>query len=405
METITQTKKTVLLGITGGIAAYKAAELVRVLQKRGLDVMCVMTRHATEFIGAVTLRALTGYPVALDDFENPSAPMRHLNLAQSCDVFAVVPATANVVAKLAWGVADDLLTTTAVATKAPLVVAPAMNTAMWQSEQNQKALRILKERGVAIVEPASGYLACGETGEGKLATLDVIADAIEGQLAVSEELTGKTALITSGPTREKIDDVRYLSNESSGAMGFALARQAKRRGARVIVVSGPTALYPPRGVEVYPVTTAEEMLEVGRRFLPETDILIGAAAVADYRLAQPLEGKHKKDGSPLVLNLVENPDVIAMLSKELKAARPAAVSVGFAAEYENLIENARAKLIKKHLDFVVANDISRKDIGFNTENNEVSIISTHKQVDLPKSSKEDIASGIIETICSEGKDA
>ena len=394
-------KKTVLLGITGGIAAYKSAELVRSLQKRGHDVMCVMTRHACEFIGPTTLRGLTGHPVALDDFENPSAPMHHLSLAQSCDVFAIVPATANVMAKIAWGVADDLLTTTAVATKAPVVIAPAMNTAMWQSKQNQDALLKLKERGVSIIEPAEGYLACGDVGEGKLADLDAIVQGIEAQLSFAQDLSDTTVLVTAGPTRERIDAVRYLSNDSSGKMGYALARQAQRRGARVILVSGPTQQYPPRDVEVIRVESAQEMLTAGREVLPEVDIIIGAAAVSDYRPREVYQGKAKRDGSEKTLSLVENPDIIATLASELKQANSQGFVVAFAAEVEDVRENALKKLDKKSVDLIVANDVSREDIGFNASSNEVILISKNEMRELQKSSKEQIAFDIIEYIVRE----
>jgi len=394
-------KKTVLLGITGGIAAYKSAELVRSLQKRGHNVMCVMTRHACEFIGPTTLRGLTGHPVALDDFENPSAPMHHLSLAQSCDVFAIVPATANVMAKIAWGVADDLLTTTAVATKAPVVIAPAMNTAMWQSKQNQDALLKLKERGVSIIEPAEGYLACGDVGEGKLADLDAIVQGIEAQLSFAQDLSDTTVLVTAGPTRERIDAVRYLSNDSSGKMGYALAQQAQRRGARVILVSGPTQQYPPRDVEVIRVESAQEMLTAGREVLPEVDIIIGAAAVSDYRPREVYQGKTKRDGSEKTLSLVENPDVIATLASELKQANSQGFVVAFAAEVEHICENALVKLDKKSADLIVANDVSREDIGFNASSNEVILISKNEMRELQKSSKEQIAFDIIEYIVRE----
>ncbi len=394
-------KKTVLLGITGGIAAYKSAELVRSLQKRGHNVMCVMTRHACEFIGPTTLRGLTGHPVALDDFENPSAPMHHLSLAQSCDVFAIVPATANVMAKIAWGVADDLLTTTAVATKAPVVIAPAMNTAMWQSKQNQDALLKLKERGVSIIEPAEGYLACGDVGEGKLADLDAIVQGIEAQLSFAQDLSDTTVLVTAGPTRERIDAVRYLSNDSSGKMGYALAQQAQRRGARVILVSGPTQQYPPRDVEVIRVESAQEMLTAGREVLPEVDIIIGAAAVSDYRPREVYQGKTKRDGSEKTLSLVENPDVIATLASELKQANSQGFVVAFAAEVEHICENALVKLDNKSADLIVANDVSREDIGFNASSNEVILISKNEMRELQKSSKEQIAFDIIEYIVRE----
>ena len=394
-------KKTVLLGITGGIAAYKSAELVRSLQKRGHNVMCVMTRHACEFIGPTTLRGLTGHPVALDDFENPSAPMHHLSLAQSCDVFAIVPTTANVMAKIAWGVADDLLTTTAVATKAPVVIAPAMNTAMWQSKQNQDALLKLKERGVSIIRPAEGYLACGDVGEGKLADLDAIVQGIEAQLSFAQDLSDTTVLVTAGPTRERIDAVRYLSNDSSGKMGYALAQQAQRRGARVILVSGPTQQYPPRDVEVIRVESAQEMLTAGREVLPEVDIIIGAAAVSDYRPREVYQGKAKRDGSEKTLSLVENPDIIATLASELKQANSQGFVVAFAAEVEDVRENALKKLDKKSVDLIVANDVSREDIGFNASSNEVTLISKNEMHELQKSSKEQIAFDIIEYIVRE----
>lgn len=396
--------KTVLLGITGGIAVYKSAELVRIMQKRGHDVMCVMTKHACEFIGPTTLRGLTHHPVALDDFENPSAPMKHLSLAQVCDVFAIIPATANVINKIAWGVADDLLTTTALATKAPLLIAPAMNTAMWQADQTQQSLSLLKERGVAVVEPASGYLACGDTGEGKLADIELIADAIEAQIAQSQDLAGKTVVVTAGPTRERIDLARYLSNDSSGRMGYALAHQAALRGARVILISGPTSLPKPRGVELIHVESARDMLDIGMRFAPEADVIIGAAAVADYAVKNVSHEKIKRDGSERILELVENPDVIKSLSSVARNNGKKSYCVAFAAESSNVIQNARKKLADKGVDMVVANDISRSDIGFNSVDNAATLITINSEIDLQKDTKERIAFAIITHVISHLED-
>ena len=400
MNNETHKNSTVLLGITGGIAAYKSAELVRILQKRGFDVTCVMTKHACEFIGPTTLRGLTRHPVALDDFENPSAPMKHLSLAQSCDVFAVVPATANVINKIAWGVADDLLTTTALATKAPLVIAPAMNTSMWQAKQTQDSLSILRDRGVVVVDPAAGYLACGDTGEGKLADIEVIADAIEEQIARSQDLKGKTVMVTAGPTRERIDVARFLSNDSSGRMGYALAHQAVLRGARVILISGPTSLPAPRGVEIIRVESAQEMLEAALGYAGEADVVIGAAAVADYAVQNVSTEKLKRDGSARTLELVENPDVIKTLAQALRKNGKKTYSVAFAAESSHLIENARKKLRAKDVDLVVANDISRTDIGFNSHQNAVTLVSQNYEIDLQKDTKESIAFAIITHVVS-----
>lgn len=395
MQTNTHTKQpTMLLGITGGIAAYKAAEFVRLMQKRGYRVKCVMTRHACEFIGPTTLRGLTHEPVALDEFENPSAPMRHLSLAQECDVFAILPATANCLAKIAHGVADDLLTTTALATDAPLVVAPAMNTAMWQAAQTQEACMKLKMRGATIVEPAEGYLACGDTGQGKLADLEVIARAVEDAFSMLRDLKGQTVLITAGPTRERIDEVRFLSNDSSGKMGYALARQAHIRGAQVILISGPVSLPTPRGVEIVRVESAQEMLEASMRFVGLADIVIGAAAVADYAPAERFSGKIKRNGEAISLNLRENPDIIATLAHALRE-KGSGYCVAFAAEAESVVENARKKLIKKGVDLVVANNICEPGIGFNGDNNEVTLITKNIEYSLQKDHKERIASAII----------
>lgn len=403
-NTETHKKCTVLLGITGGIAAYKSAELVRILQKRGHDVMCVMTSHACEFIGPTTLRGLTRHPVALDDFENPSAPMNHLSLAQVCDVFAIVPATANVVNKIAWGVSDDLLTTTALATKAPLVIAPAMNTSMWQAEQTQRSLTLLKEQGATVVEPASGYLACGDTGEGKLADIMVIADAIEAQVSSAHDLMGKTVVVTAGPTRERIDIARYLSNDSSGRMGYALAHQAALRGAHVILISGPTSLPKPRGVELVRVESAQEMLEVCLRYSDEADVIIGAAAVADYAVKDVSTKKMKRDGTERTLELIENPDVIKTLVETVRGNGKETYFVAFAAESSNVLQNAREKLTSKGVDMVVANDISKAGIGFNSTDNAVTLITKKGETDLQKDSKARVAFAIITHVISDLED-
>jgi phosphopantothenoylcysteine decarboxylase/phosphopantothenate--cysteine ligase len=362
-------ERTVLLGVTGCVAAYKACELVRLLQKAGARVKVVMTPMGAEFVTPATFKALTREEVALAPLDDPSAPIHHISLAQEADVFLIAPATANTINKLANGVADNLLTTTALATEAPLLVAPAMNVHMWRDEATQHSLNQLRERGVLVIEPAAGYLACGEIGEGRLAPVAEIAQQVLAELERSCDMEGKRVLVTAGATREHVDPVRYLSNASSGMTGYAIAEEAARRGAEVVLVSGPTTLPDPFGCTVLRVTSALEMLEATKatfdaRFF---DAAVFTAAVADYRPSERRERKLKKgeQGSEFSLRLVSNPDILATIA----ARKGETFIVGFAAETHEIIAAARHKLEKKGADLVVANDVSDSSLGFASTHN------------------------------------
>jgi|SRR5450432_635380 len=394
----------IALGVSGGIAAYKAAEIVRLLQDRGVRVQVIMTRAAQEFVRPLTFAALSGEKVITDLFgagaETPGASLpnldsavEHIAVAQSIDALVVVPATADVLAKFAGGLAADFLTTTFLATKAPVVVAPAMNVNMWEHPATQANLAVLRGRGVRIVEPGSGYLACGMTGPGRLAANEAIVDAVMEALGAAQDLAGRTVLITAGPTREKIDPVRYLTNRSSGRMGYALAEMALRRGARVLLVSGPVAIAPPAGVEVTRVETAAEMREAALRLLPESHLVIMTAAVGDYRAKDPSDQKIKRKG-PMTLELEPNVDILA----ELAGRKSGQVIVGFAAETENVLENARKKLASKAVDAIVVNDVSRDGIGFDSERNAVTILTHADVIEVPEMSKLDVAQRVLDAV-------
>ncbi|MBQ1448524.1 MAG: bifunctional phosphopantothenoylcysteine decarboxylase/phosphopantothenate--cysteine ligase CoaBC [Coriobacteriales bacterium] len=385
-------QRTVLIGVTGCIAAYKSCEVVRGLQKAGLRVKVVMTQNATRFVGPVTFKTLTREPVAISLFDEPGAPVHHVSLAKEADLFLIAPATANVMAKVAHGIADDLLTTTVLATTAPILIAPAMNTAMWQAAATQDNLSILRRRGFGIIEPDSGYLACGDTGAGKLAPVETIVAHVLDALDARRDLCGKKVLITAGPTHEAIDPVRFIGNRSSGLTGYELARVAHRRGADVVLVSGPTALASPVGVAVHRVTSAGEMLQVAKEEFASADIAIFSAAVSDFRPKQVAADKIKKDGSGvLTLDLVENPDIIACLASD-KGSR---FVVGFAAETEDVLGHAREKLVRKHADLIVANDVSGA-LGFGTAENRVWLVDAAGAEDLGVLSKTEIAERILD---------
>ncbi len=399
----------VALGVSGGIAAYKAAEIVRLLQDHGIRVQVIMTRAAQEFVRPLTFAALSGEKVITGLFDSTTEPnidsaVEHIAVAQSIGALLVAPATADVIAKFANGLADDFLSTLFLATTAPVIVAPAMNVNMWQNVAVQQNIARLRERGVRIVEPDAGYLACGMTGPGRLAENESIVAATLAALGVRSDLGGETVLVTAGPTREPIDPVRYLGNRSSGRMGYAVAEAALRRGARVILVSGPTALTPPTGTEVMPVETAEQMQVAVMQHLRAATIVIKAAAVADYRPKQQLDQKIKRTG-PLTLELEPTNDILAGVTGELEQqgkriaiARASAspVIVGFAAETENVLENARQKLKKKMLDAIVVNDVSRPGIGFDSESNAVTIITQDDVIEVPESSKFDVAQRVLD---------
>jgi phosphopantothenoylcysteine decarboxylase / phosphopantothenate---cysteine ligase len=390
----------VALGVTGGIAAYKAAEIVRLLQDRGLRVQVIMTGSAQEFVRPLTFAALSGEKVITGMFApgeehaaNIDSAIEHIAVAQSIDALLVAPATADVLAHFAQGIASDFLTTLYLATTAPVVVAPAMNVNMWNHPATQANLEILRQRGVKIVEPGAGYLACGMTGSGRLAENEVIVAAVLEALGASQDLAGETILITAGPTREKIDPVRYLTNRSSGRMGYAIAEAALRRGAHVLLVSGPTALTPQGAAEVTRVESAEQMRDAVLGLLPQATIVIKTAAVSDYRAKSASAQKIKRKG-PVTLELEPTVDIL----KEISTRKQSQIIVGFAAETENVLENARQKLAAKHLDAVVVNDVSREGIGFDSDRNEVTIITHDDVIEVPETTKWEVAQRVLDQI-------
>ena len=390
----------VALGVAGGIAAYKAAEIVRLLQERGIRVQVVMTEAAQEFIKPLTFAALSGEKVITGMFagsgtEQPNidSAIEHIAVAQSIDALLVAPATADVLAKFAQGIANDFLSTLYLATTAPVVLAPAMNVNMWNHPAMRSNLDILRKRGVRIVEPGEGYLACGMTGPGRLAENEAIVAAAMEALGASQELTGETVLITAGPTREKIDPVRYLTNRSSGRMGYALAEAALRRGARVLLVSGPAALTPPDAAEITRVESAEQMREAVLKLLPQATIVIKTAAVSDYRPKHTASQKIKGKGA-LTLELEPTTDILAEIARK----KDSQIIIGFAAETENALENARQKLSSKSLDAIVANDVSREGVGFDSDRNAVTIITHDDVIEIPESTKWEVAQRVLDEI-------
>ena len=369
---MTAERKTVVVGVTGGIAAYKTCELVRALVKRDCRVKVVMTEAATRFVSPLTFRTLSAEPVTVSLWaDEPDAKVHHISLAEEADVMVIAPCTANVIAKIAHGRADDMLTTTALATEAPLVVAPAMNVHMWRKEVTQRNVAALRARGVMMVEPARGELACGDVGEGRLASVESILAAVEAELARSRDLAGKHILVTAGGTHEPIDPVRYIGNHSSGKTGFAIAEEAARRGARVFLVTGPTQLPDPFGCEVVRVQTALQMRAAVLARADAADAIVMSAAVADFRPATASPDKIKKTDAPEAIALERNPDILA----ELGARDGRAMLVGFAAETEDVEANAAAKLEAKGCDLIVANDVSDPSLGFGTDDNRVLFVT------------------------------
>ena len=390
----------IALGITGGIAAYKAAEIVRLVQDHGIQVQVVMTRAAQEFVRPLTFAALSGEKVITGMFAageehepNLDSAIEHIAVAQSIDALLVVPATADVLAHFAQGIATDFLTTLYLATTAPVVVAPAMNVNMWNHPATQANLEILRKRGVRIVEPGSGYLACGMTGPGRLAENDAIVSALLEVLGSAQDLAGETVLITAGPTREKIDPVRYLTNRSSGRMGYALAEAGLRRGARVLLVSGPTALTPPASAELTRVESTEQMRDTVLNLLPQATIVIKTAAVCDYHPKSTAGQKMKRKG-PMTLELEPTPDIL----KDISQKKGTQLLVGFAAETENVLENARQKLVSKNLDAIVVNDVSREGVGFDADRNAVTIINRDDVVEVPETTKWEVAHRVLDQV-------
>ena len=390
----------IAVGVTGGIAAYKAAEIVRLLQDRGIQVQVIMTRAAQEFVAPLTFAALSGEKVITSMFAsgeeqrpNIESAIEHIAVAQSIDALLVAPATADVLAHFAQGIASDFLTTLYLATTAPVVVAPAMNVNMWNHPATQANLDILRKRGVKVVDPGSGYLACGMTGSGRLAENEAVVTAVLEALGSAQDLKGETLLITAGPTREKIDPVRYLTNRSSGRMGYALAEAALRRGARVLLISGPTSITPPGAAEVTRVESTDQMRDAVLNLLPQASIVIKTAAVCDYRPKAASGQKIKRKG-PMSLELEATPDIL----KDIAQKKGAQILIGFAAETENVLENARQKLLAKNLDGIVVNDVSREGVGFDSERNAVTIITREEVIEVPETTKWEVAQRVLDQI-------
>jgi len=394
----------IALGVTGGVAAYKAAELVRRLQQEKLDVQVVMTRAAQEFITPLTFAALTGQKVITDMFSaggtaapaNVESAIEHIAVAQRIDLLLVAPSTADILGKFANGIAEDFLSTLYLATKAPVVVAPAMNVHMWEHAATQRNLAILRERGVHVVEPDEGYLACGMVGSGRLAATESIAKKVCDVLGLRHDLAGQTILVTAGPTCEDIDPIRFLTNRSSGKMGYALAEAANRRGAHVVLVSGPTDLNIPDGVDWVPVRATEEMHQSVRERAANANVVIMAAAISDYRPATQHDQKLKRSEGRITLDLESTPDILAELGREKQHGR---ILVGFAAETNALADNARGKLARKGADMMVANDVTREGAGFDTDTNIVTIYSRDgREIPLPKMTKLEVANQILDRV-------
>ena len=387
-------QKCVVLGVTGGIAAYKACEILRLLQKRGIDVFVVMTKNACNFVAPLTFETLSGHPVAVDTFERPATwEVEHIALAKRADLFLIAPATANIIGKMANGIADDMLSTTVMATRAPVMIAPAMNTGMWDNPATQENVKKLIARGVHVVTPATGHLACGDSGAGKLEDVNVIAERAIAVLEQEKDLAGLRVMVTAGPTREALDPVRYVSNRSSGKMGYAIAAEAAKRGADVTLLTGPVSIEPPAGVTVVHFTTTQDLLDRALEHADAQDILIQAAAPADYRAEEIAPQKIKKqDGEALVLRLVENPDVAATLGR---AKREDQVFIGFAAETNDVTAHAQGKLVKKNLDMIVANDVTKPGAGFDVDTNIVTLIEPDGMRELPLMTKAEAAGCIL----------
>jgi phosphopantothenoylcysteine decarboxylase/phosphopantothenate--cysteine ligase len=391
----------ITLGVTGGVAAYKAAELVRRLQQDGFTVQVVMTRGAREFITPLTFAALSGQKVITDLFAESSgeanleSAIEHIAVAQRTDLLLVAPATADILAKFARGIADDFLTTLYLASTAPVVVAPAMNVNMWNHAATQENVEMLRARGVKIVDPDEGYLACGMTGAGRLAGQEAIVAAVHEALHAVRDLAGEQVLVTAGPTRENVDPVRYLTNHSSGKMGYAVAEAAARRGARVILVSGPTSLEAPPSVERIDVQSAEEMHRAVLQKVADSSIAIFAAAVADYRPVKPSELKIKRSPESLNISLEPTPDILASVARN-KGDR---FIVGFAAETDHVAENARKKLAAKNADLMVANDVTAEGAGFDHDTNVVTLFARDgRDLALPRMSKSEVAQRILDEV-------
>lgn len=389
-------KKSVVIGVSGGIAAYKALDVVSALRKANCEVDVIMTKNATEFVSPLTFQSLSNNKVVVDMFEEPKYwEIQHIALAKKADLFMVIPATANVIGKVASGIADDMLTTTIMATKAPVVFAPAMNVNMYENVIVQDNINKLKKLGYEFIDPAEGILACGDTGKGKLADTKLITKIALSKLYGPKDLKGKKVLITAGPTIAKIDPVRYISNHSTGKMGYAIAEEARDRGAEVVLISGPSNLEIPFGMRFKKVTTNEEMLQAVLEEFDNSDIVIKSAAVADYKPISYSNEKIKKGNGNLNIELTRDNDILMKLG-ELKKNQ---ILVGFAAESHNLEENAKGKLERKNLDYIVANNIASSEVGFGSDNNKVTIYSKENEVfDLEVMSKNEVAKNLFDII-------
>jgi phosphopantothenoylcysteine decarboxylase/phosphopantothenate--cysteine ligase len=386
----------IALGVTGGVGAYKSVEVCRGLQKRGHDVVAIMTATATKFVGPVTFEAITRRPVITDQFEpGANSDIEHIALASTIDLLLVAPATANILGKFANGIADDFLSTLFISTRAPVLVAPAMNTQMFAHDAVRANLDTLAKRGVRFVEPGEGYLACGWIGKGRLAEPDEIVTAAESVLRPEGPLRGKRVLVTAGPTYEDLDPVRYIGNRSSGRMGFAIAAEAMRRGADVTLVAGPASLEPPAVRELVRVRSAAEMHRAVLERSDRMDLVVMAAAVADYAPERRAPQKVAKQDDTVTLTLKRNPDILADLGQRRLAAGRGPVLVGFAAETEDVVAHARAKRERKHVDVIVANDVSRADAGFDVDSNAVTIVDANGVEAVPLQSKSGVASAIL----------
>ena len=388
--------KTVVLGVTGSIAAYKIASLASMLVKKHANVHVIMTQNAMNFINPITFETLTGHKCLVDTFDrNFEFQVEHVSLAKQADVVMIAPASANVIGKLAHGIADDMLTTTLLACRCPKFLSPAMNTAMYENPIVQDNLKILKKYGYEVITPASGYLACGDTGSGKMPEPETLYQYIEKELAGPKDLTGKKVLVTAGPTQENIDPVRYITNHSSGKMGYAVAKAAMLRGAEVTLVSGQTALTPPMFVDYVQITTAEEMYQAVTSRSDEQDIIIKAAAVADYRPKTVYDNKVKKQDGQMSIELERTRDILAYLGEHKRENQ---FLCGFSMETENMIGNSRAKLQKKNLDMVAANNVKVEGAGFQGDTNVMTLITQDHEIALPLMSKEEVADKILDTI-------
>lgn len=390
------TNRTIVLGVTGSIAAYKIASLASMLVKQHASVHVIMTQNATNFINPITFETLTGHKCLVDTFDRSfEFQVEHVSLAKQADLMLIAPASANVIGKMAHGIADDMLTTTVLACKAPIYVSPAMNTNMYENPIVQDNLRTLEKYGMKVIDPASGYLACGDTGAGKMPEPQTLFAYIEAELAHKKDLSGKRILITAGATQEALDPVRYLTNHSTGKMGYALAKAAMVRGAQVTLVSGQTNLEPPLFVDLVPIISAQDMYEAVESRFDETDVLIMAAAVADYRPKEYVDQKIKKKAGDNVLELARTTDIIGTLSARKKQGQ---FLCGFSMETEHMLENSKKKLQKKHLDMIVANNLRTEGAGFGKDTNVVTLIREDGQMELPKLSKLEVSHRILDEI-------